>query len=237
MARMQGRSIQPGDDVYGADGEKIGTVGAVTSSYLMVEKGFFFRTDSYIPREAIASTDDGKVYLTVTREQALAQGWEVAPSREPASVTTISRPEPFTGGDTDAVIVPVYHEEMTVTKIRREVGGTRIDRRVVADARTLDAPVTELRLMVVRREVNQPIDATGADVLEEVIVDVPLRAEDITRDPEGRHVEEIAIWTEVTGRVERVSVPLRREHATVTEMTEGVVIDQQDTEGRQRSSR
>jgi hypothetical protein len=42
--------ISVGDEVYGSDGDKVGTVAEVQSGYLVVEKGFFFPTDYYIPR-------------------------------------------------------------------------------------------------------------------------------------------------------------------------------------------
>ena len=43
--------INVGDDVYGSDGDKVGTVAEVQPSYIVVEKGFFFPTDYYIPDE------------------------------------------------------------------------------------------------------------------------------------------------------------------------------------------
>ena len=37
--------ISVGDEVYGSDGDKVGTVAEVQSGYIVVEKGFFFPTD------------------------------------------------------------------------------------------------------------------------------------------------------------------------------------------------
>ena len=36
------QTINPGATVYGADGEKVGTVATYGGSYIVVEKGFFF---------------------------------------------------------------------------------------------------------------------------------------------------------------------------------------------------
>ena len=44
-----------GAEVFGADGDKLGTVAAVYPGYIVVEKGFFFPTDYYIPMSAVAS--------------------------------------------------------------------------------------------------------------------------------------------------------------------------------------
>ena len=44
-------------DVYGSDGEKVGSIVAVYPNYLVVEKGFFFPTDYYIPVSAVNATE------------------------------------------------------------------------------------------------------------------------------------------------------------------------------------
>jgi uncharacterized protein (TIGR02271 family) len=68
--------IPEGVDVVGADGEKVGKVVAAEANYIVVEKGFFFPTDYYIPTGAIGTFDGDKVYLTVTKDEALNQGWD-----------------------------------------------------------------------------------------------------------------------------------------------------------------
>src|SRR5215218_8527033 len=54
--------IPEGTDVVAADGDKVGKVIAAEADYLVVEKGFFFPTDYYIPRSAVASYDGDKAY-------------------------------------------------------------------------------------------------------------------------------------------------------------------------------
>jgi uncharacterized protein (TIGR02271 family) len=73
--------FREGDDVLGSDGEKVGSVHSIGSNYLVVEKGFFFPTDYYVPFSAIASYDDadGKVYLNVSKDDALNSGWDAQP--------------------------------------------------------------------------------------------------------------------------------------------------------------
>src|SRR5215211_4240734 len=71
--------INVGDDVYGSDGEKVGTVNEVQPSYIVVEKGFFFPTDYYIPMTAVASAGNGQVSLNVAKDAALNSGWDTVP--------------------------------------------------------------------------------------------------------------------------------------------------------------
>src|SRR4051794_3301786 len=72
--------INIGAEVFGADGEKVGTIAAIYPAYLVVEKGFFFPTDYYIPWSAIASADPDQVYLTLSKEATLNRGWDVRPT-------------------------------------------------------------------------------------------------------------------------------------------------------------
>ena len=65
--------IITGAEVFGADGDKVGTVAAVYPGYIVVEKGFFFPTDYYIPMSAVASYDNDQVYLNLAKDAALEQ--------------------------------------------------------------------------------------------------------------------------------------------------------------------
>src|ERR1044071_4975538 len=79
--------IQTGDDVYGSDGDKVGSVAEVQSTYLVVEKGFFFPTDYYIPVTAITRAGDRRVDLNVTKDVALHSGWETIPDTSGATLS------------------------------------------------------------------------------------------------------------------------------------------------------
>jgi hypothetical protein len=81
-------NFREGDEVYGGDGGKVGKVVAVRPRYIVVEKGFFFPTDYYVPTSAIATYDGNKVYLTVTKDEALNQGWD----QEPVEDVVLSDP-------------------------------------------------------------------------------------------------------------------------------------------------
>src|ERR1044072_7320839 len=98
--------IQTGDDVYGSDGDKVGTVGDVQSTYVVVEKGFFFPTDYYVPVNALTRVSDRRVDLNVTRDVALHRGWETTPDPSGAtlidtSATAMPAPDMVTGTAVD----------------------------------------------------------------------------------------------------------------------------------------
>lgn len=96
----------PGAEVYGADGAKVGNIAEVYPAYIVVEKGIFFPTDYFIPLTAIAREEAGRVYLNVTKDQALHSGWDVRPTnlQAAAEINPIGSEEVI---ETDYITEPV----------------------------------------------------------------------------------------------------------------------------------
>ena len=74
-----GCDVAAGAEVVDVHGERLGYVLAAAADYIVAEHGFFFPTDFYIPREAIAQVSEATVRLAVTKADALTQGWDVQP--------------------------------------------------------------------------------------------------------------------------------------------------------------
>ena len=217
-----------GAEVYGADGDKVGTVSAVYPGYVIVEKGFFFPTDYYIPMSAVASYDTDRVYLSVSKDAALGRGWDVRPvDLETATVaTTTATTDTFTDTDRlaaeriesdEEIRIPVMEEELTATVRGQEAGAVRIEKDVVEEERTLEVPVTEERVRVERRVVDRPVSAADADAFEETVIDVPLRSETVDVQKQARVAEEVIVGKEAVQRTERVTDTVRREEVFVDE--------------------
>jgi uncharacterized protein (TIGR02271 family) len=236
-------NIATGAEVFGADGEKVGTVAEVYSGYIVVEKGFFFPTDYYIPMSAIASADNNQVYLNLAKDAALNSGWDAQPTNLQATAydTSVGSVTDVDGSfdasaariETDEEIrVPVMEEELTATVREREAGAVRIEKDVVAEERTLDVPVTEERVRVERRVVDRPVSAADADAFEETVIEVPLRTEEVDIQKRARVAEEVVVSKEATQRTERVADTVRREEVFVDE--DATLIDAR--EGRAANS-
>jgi uncharacterized protein (TIGR02271 family) len=229
-----------GAEVVGADGDKIGTVAAVYPGYIVVEKGFFFPTDYYIPVNAIASYDADRVYLSVSKDAALGRGWDTRPvDLETATIGT-------TAANTDTVIdtdriaaarvesdeeihIPVMEEELTATVRGQEAGAVRIEKDVVTEQRTLDVPVTEERVRVERRVVDRPVTAADANAFEETVIEVPVRSETVDVQKQARVAEEVVVSKDAVQRTERVTDTVRKEEVFVDEDT---TVDSSFSQGR-----
>jgi uncharacterized protein (TIGR02271 family) len=237
-------NITTGAEVFGADGEKVGTVAEVYSGYIVVEKGFFFPTDYYIPMSAIASADNNQVYLNLAKDAALNSGWDAQPTNLQAtsydtsmgSVTDVDRGFDASAAriETDEEIrVPVMEEELTATVREREAGAVRIEKDVITEEQTLDVPVTEERVRVERRVVDRPISAADADAFEETVIEVPLRTEEVDIQKRARVAEEVVVSKEATQRTERVADTVRREEVFVDE---DAMVDASFTDDRDRGA-
>src|SRR5215207_5001464 len=224
----ESRQALIGAEVFVADGDKVGTVSEVYPGYIIVEKGFFFPTDYYIPMSAIASYDTDRVYLSVSKDAALGRGWNVRPvDLETATVgTTTATTDTFTDTDRlaaariesdEEIRIPVMEEELTATVRQQEAGAVRIEKDVVAEQRTLDVPVTEERVRVERRVVDRPVTAADADAFEETVIDVPLRRETVDVQKQARVAEEVVVSKEAVQHTERVRDTVRKEEVFIDE--------------------
>lgn len=245
---IQQWNIPEGTDVIGADDHKVGKVVAAQDTFIVVEKGFFFPSDYYIPTTAIANYDGDKVYLTVTKDEALNQGWENQPVASDYSTQTGTyatgssgyTDEPLSMGDryaatasdvgdvsrgsttemrTDETLrVPVYEEELTATTRPVERGQVRITKEVITENRTIEVPVTEEKIRVDYRMADRDA-AVDADAFQEGTIEIPIRGEEVDVQKRTRVAQEVEIGKETVQSTERVGGTVRKEDVRVEEMT------------------
>jgi len=71
--------IELGTTVYGSDGQKVGDVAEIQSEYLVIEKGFIFTKDLFIPTATIASQDADGIRLDMTKDEVENHDWSAPP--------------------------------------------------------------------------------------------------------------------------------------------------------------
>ncbi|CAA9560609.1 MAG: hypothetical protein AVDCRST_MAG33-1641 [uncultured Thermomicrobiales bacterium] len=221
--------VQPGTDVYGSDGQKIGKVDDIQDGYLVLHKGFFFPKDHYIPFSAIAGHTDDRIDLNVSSEQATNQDWDRVPTTTttasagyvdtaPVADTTVAYDNVQTRTDTDNIRVPVVEEELTATTRGVERGAVRVETHVTEREETLSVPVTEERVHVERVAVNR--EATAADLSEDhATIDVPVYGEEVDMQKRARVVEEVEISKDAVQETRQVGGTVRREDVEVVDTT------------------
>lgn len=179
-------TIYNGMEVRGADDQKVGEVADMRGDHVVVSKGFFFPTDYFIPTSAINTVADGTVYLTVTKDEALNQGWDV----EPVFDETVSAEAPIIDAGLQ-IQNPV--PEPTATDA---AGVTDLDEGISTEQplRTDEAVVRE-----------------GEDTIT-----VPLVEEELTATTRGVERGEVQVEKVVTAEDRTIDVPVTEEHVKVT---------------------
>jgi uncharacterized protein (TIGR02271 family) len=224
---VQQWQIPEGTDVVGSDGDKVGKVVAAEASYIVVEKGFFFPTDYYIPVSAINNFDGDKVYLTVSKDEALNQGWDQQLTTEPLDSTYDTTYAGSTGtstaleGDRLAGVTPTGladDVDMAATDTTIRDSGVYNDTTRattdVTDADTLRIPVHEEELTATTRPVERGQVRVDKRVIEEDrAIDVPISEERVTIT--RRAVDREAGVDDLAFQEDTIEIPLRSEEVDV----------------------
>jgi len=223
MDRQQ--TITPGTTVYGSDGEKVGSVATYGNSYVVVEKGFFFPKDYYIPMSAISETTADGVYLTVTKDEALSQGWdkEQVDTWNTGQQADINDQYASTGtGSTyaadETLTVPVHEEHLQAATRPVDAGDVRISKHVVTEQETVQVPVTEERVRVDWKAPSGNYTDEG-EVFEEGTFEIPVSREEVDVSKRTVQTGELEVTKERDQRTQKVTDSVRREVVDVDDTT------------------
>jgi uncharacterized protein (TIGR02271 family) len=219
-----------GMDVFGADGDKLGKIVAISSSSIVVEKGFFFPKDYYIPRSAIANIDGDSVYLTVGKDEALNSGWDQDALAQSEGYTTDMSGAggtaiPTTGGDAwlgtaaradyAAGMASEEDSALGTGSASRSYDANRVSREATED--TMRIPVHEEELTATKRPVEYGDVRIEKDVIEEPrSLEVPVTEERVrvTRRTVDREADGSLAFEE-----DSLHVPVRGEEVDVQKRT------------------
>ena len=217
-------NVTGGMDVFGADGEKVGSVSGVEGDYVVVSKGFFFPTDYYIPVSAINTSDADGLYLSVTKDAALNQGWDAIPATSTTTGTSegtynnadraLADQEPVNraAADTWGTGTPdtgTVADEATDRAIRN---GERAAQ--ASDSDTIRVPLTEEELTASTHEVERgkvQVDKVVAE--QQQTLDVPVSQEQV--NVSRRVVDREVSPDDTTFEEGTIEVPVRGEEVEV----------------------
>lgn len=169
--------IKTGDDVLGADGQKVGSVVAVEPNYIVVEKGFFFPTDYYIPMNAIAGYNSGTAQLNVTRDQALKQNWQQAPT-EAQNLAAPTAPVGNISAQPSEMVAPETMQQAATTETQPFEHVTRGETGHLHEGQTIRIPIEEEELIATTTpEQIGEVEINKDVVTQERTIDVPVTEE------------------------------------------------------------
>lgn len=71
--------LPAGTNVESADGQSLGSVKEIQLNHYLVEKGLIFKHDLYVPKETVSNYDGNTAWLSVSKDQIDASGWDQPP--------------------------------------------------------------------------------------------------------------------------------------------------------------
>ena len=228
--------LEVGTTVYSSDGDKIGDIAEVQQNYFVVEKGFIFTEDLYIPMSAVSSRDGDGIRLSLSKDEINTQDWSSVPV---LSDQDADGPVGYGGQHTDTTnayetgnadlgttdtgsafddrdVIERREERLTVDKQAEQAGSVHVGKRVVEEQESVDVPIAREEVTMERRSVDRP--ASG-DTLTEDSIDVPVYEEQVVAGKEARTVEELEVGKTARTDTERVSDTVRREEFDIDDET------------------
>ncbi len=188
--------ITDGMDVVGSDGEKMASVDRVEGDYVVASKGLLFKTDYYIPADAIESIDGERIRLNLASDVALEQGWD----SKPESMTRESTSVKETSGINSWASPPVGATLGAERQLETNTDGKTLEPAPFEhftdhelphehNADTISVKLSEEQLDVTTRQVDRGAVRIEANVIEnEQVLEVPVVEErvNVTRHPVAR---------------------------------------------------
>jgi uncharacterized protein (TIGR02271 family) len=229
-----------GEPVFDAAGDKIGAIHEYNAQegYIVVQKGWLFPKDLYIPVDTVQRNDAEGIYLSLHKddldqhaydEPPAAGSYTRAATRGAAKTATaatapvgaqtaqtvkaspaVSRVE--TG---DEIRVPVIEEDLVVRKRAEELGRVRIHKEVLTEQQTVSAPVTHEEVYVQRVSVQGQYAGVGSDAFIEKDIEITVMGEQLLTTKRTTVAEEIRLHKDVEEEQQQITDTVRKERVVV----------------------
>ncbi len=232
-----------GEAVFDVDGDKVGAVQEYNAreGYLVVQKGWLFPKDLYIPVDAIQRNDAEGVYLSLHKDDLAQHAYDEAPTdvagrahrpAAPDNAMTGTRADSIDMAGTradsidmaatetivergDDVRVPVFEEELLVRKRDEEVGRVRIHKEVLTEQQTVSAPVTHEEVYVQRVPVQGQYAGVAIDAFTESDIVITVMGEELVVGKHAMMTEEVRVHKDVTAEQQDITDTVRHERVYV----------------------
>ncbi len=121
----------------------------------------------------------------------------------------------YEGGE---MVIPIVEEELRVGKREVEAGGVRVTTRVEEVPVNEQVTVREETVDVERRPTDRPVSEADLAALQQGVLEVRERSEEVVVDKQARIVEEVVINKEAQERTETIQDTVRRTDVDVEEI-------------------
>ncbi|WP_242371739.1 MULTISPECIES: YsnF/AvaK domain-containing protein [Anaeromyxobacter] len=202
------QAVREGMKVRARDGEDLGKIVSVSSTGIVIEKGFFFPRDYEVPMHLLSDVRDDELWLSCTKEDLKVEG---ALTGGAATTSELRSPE---AGTREEGRMQLSEEELEARKHVRDRGEVRVTKEVVTEHKQLDVPVMHEEVRVERIPASGT-EHTATGAFEEKTISVPVRDEEVEVVKRPRVREEVRVSKTSRVQEQRVSGDVRREEARI----------------------
>ncbi len=238
MTSQNNQQFAEGMTVYDVENSKVGTIyeNDADQGYIVVQKGFLFPKDIYIPVNAIQNANQDGIYLSLHKNDLNGEQYGQAPqtggtyvggaaagqtmqtteqtvqtTRQPVQTT-----QQVSQQTTDKDIrVPVYEEDLVVGKRQEEEGRVHLHKDVVQEQETVSVPLQQEHVYVDRVAVTDQSAVNATDAFQGKDIEVPVMGEEAVVGKQVREVEEVRLHKDVVTENQQVSDTVRKERVTI----------------------
>jgi uncharacterized protein (TIGR02271 family) len=200
---MQWQPFAEGATVYDTTGAKVGTLRAYNpqGGYLLVEKGWLFSKDFYIPLAAVQGTDaTGDVHLGLRKDDLQDDRYAIPPLGGP-TVAGGDGQSMTTHADEETITAPVHEGDIVVGTQEEEQGRVGLHKELVQEHETVTVLLEQEHVTVERVPVTGQVDPNAVrDAFQERDIEVPVMGEEAVVDKQTRATKVVRV------RKERVTV-------------------------------
>jgi hypothetical protein len=196
---MQWQHFVEGATVYDTTGEKVGTLRAYNpqGGYLLVERGWLFPKDLYVPLAAVQGTNDtGDVHLGLRKDDLQDDRYALPP----VGGTTVAGGDgqsTTTHADEETITVPVHEGDIIVGTQEEEQGRVCLHEAVVQEHETVTVLLEQEHITVERVPVTEQVDPNAAhDAFQERNIEVPVVGEEAVVDKQIRATKAVRVRKE-----------------------------------------
>jgi uncharacterized protein (TIGR02271 family) len=199
MEQMQEQQFVAGAPVYDTTGEKVGTLREYNphGAYLLVEKGWLFARDLYIPLPSVQGTDTtGAVPLSL-RKDDLRDGRCAIPPVGGPTMAEGDGQSVTSHADEDTIAVPIHEGDIIVGTQEEEQGRVLLRQEVVHEHQTVTVLLEQERITVERVPATEQVDPNAVrDTVQERDIEVPVMGEEAVVDKKTRATKEVRVRKE-----------------------------------------
>lgn len=210
--------------VFDMNHEKVGVITAAPPNvgYVIMQQGWLFTHDAYVPLEAIALADASGMYLRYPKSALKLFAWEEPPTTQLPSLAGADTSAPKAPLPAPPALVnseltmPLHVEELVTTTRPVELGQAHLHKSVYTEHQTVTAAIKREQLRIERVAITGKLVPLGPQTFIEQDFTVPVMGEELFATKRAVVAEQIRVRKDQIHTDQTVTDTVRRERVEIS---------------------